>query len=727
MTFVTQRQNIKSMLAPGAKFNIYENYYEGTVYNSDTPDETDLFEPEVSEVAWQQKGRAYKLGTLELWRSSTWVPPPDWPHVTFATDQSQFGVELTLEELVRIIQQADADSEEQLPRLKLAKFRDVRGKNGSQNAIFVDAKLEAISGIACKYDSGLSLPEVQEAFQLAGLKSLLFTAPGHTAAAPKLRLLMPTSKPLPPKAHARLATRLNNLLGDDISILGLSELYTFGCVADNPEHDATFTKGDCIDQRHNLDDPTDPTEANRYDGGAGNGAASNAGSSGSSATAKSNSGGTVSTPPRKPEPVVAKLKPLILELAEKLWGDHCASDGKTVTFKGGTIVVDLAKQNWFDFAHGKGGTIRELTQEAKQQGQQQQDVTFPLIDIRAWHGKSSPPRDWVVVNRVPVEVVTGLYGDGGVGKTILLLQLAVCIVLGKDWLGAKVPVSGAVLIMCCEDNKDELWRRLEKIIAYYKTDFMTLWERGFRIGTYAGKDAMMAYFERGVMKTTMIWDATYKQAKAIPNLRFVGIDNAADVFAGNEIDRREVRQFITKLHGLAIEFCGGVMLTAHPSLTGMNTGTGTSGSTGWSNAFRSRMYFNKGKKKKEEEDDGPPDKNDEDYRELEVMKLNYGREGEIVPLRWFDGKFIPENEGVGFVTEEGEPEEPQDPSAIERAEEEDFLTRLDEFEQSGRVVSYKPRANNYAPTAFSDGSKRRYRMYQKAMGRGCSRSRGYAT
>jgi RecA-family ATPase len=409
------------------------------------------------------------------------------------------------------------------------------------------------------------------------------------------------------------------------------------------------------------------------------------------------SGAAIATPPSKPEPITSKVKPLIIRLAEQVWGSPYAGDGKTVAFKDGNVVVDVGKNVWFDFEHNIGGSIRELIQETKQQGQQQ-DTAFPLIDIRAWHGKWSPPRDWAVVNRVPVEAVSGLYGDGGVGKTILLLQLAVCIALGIDWLGAKVPVSGAVLIMCCEDNVNELWRRLEKIVEYYDTDFVTLWDCGFRIGTYAGKDAMMAYFEQGIMKTTVIWDAIYKQAKAIPNLRFIGIDNAADVFAGNEIDRRQVRQFITKLHGLAIEIIGAVMLTAHPSLTGMNTGTGTSGSTGWNNAFRSRMYFRK--EKQDKDNDGEIDK---DYRELEVMKINYAAEGEVVELRWQDGVFVPAFARVEFVDE---PSDPPDPSATKRAEDEEFLMRLDEFEQAGRPVSDKPKAGNYAPVAFAKAATR---------------------
>jgi hypothetical protein len=50
---------------------------------------------------------------------------------------------------------------------------------------------------------------------------------------------------------------------------------------------------------------------------------------------------------------------------------------------------------------------------------------------------------------------------------------------------------------------------------------------------------------------------------------------------------------------------------------------------------RSRMYFRKQKKEKDD------DEIDKDYRELEVMKINYAAEGEIVELRWQDGKFVP--------------------------------------------------------------------------------------
>jgi RecA-family ATPase len=46
--------------------------------------------------------------------------------------------------------------------------------------------------------------------------------------------------------------------------------------------------------------------------------------------------------------------------------------------------------------------------------------------------------------------------------------------------------------------------------------------------------------------------------------RFIGIDNAADVYTGNENDRAQVRKFLTMLRKLAIEASSTVVLTSRP-------------------------------------------------------------------------------------------------------------------------------------------------------------------
>ena len=63
------------------------------------------------------------------------------------------------------------------------------------------------------------------------------------------------------------------------------------------------------------------------------------------------------------------------------------------------------------------------------------------------------------------------------------------------------------------------------------------------------------------------------------------------MYPANENDRAKVRQFVGILRGLALRQRCAVMLLGHPSLTGLNTGTGTSGSTAWNNSVRSRLYL----------------------------------------------------------------------------------------------------------------------------------------
>src|SRR4029078_8590082 len=87
-------------------------------------------------------------------------------------------------------------------------------------------------------------------------------------------------------------------------------------------------------------------------------------------------------------------------------------------------------------------------------------------------------------------------------------------------------------------------------------------------------------------------------------------------------DRSQPRQFITMQKALAIESGAAVILARHPSLTGMTSGSGLSGSTAWHDGPRARMYFKT----------APGD--DPGLRVLEVKKSNYGPITENILLRW---------------------------------------------------------------------------------------------
>jgi RecA-family ATPase len=114
---------------------------------------------------------------------------------------------------------------------------------------------------------------------------------------------------------------------------------------------------------------------------------------------------------------------------------------------------------------------------------------------------------------------------------------------------------------------------------------------------------------------------------------FTTLDVLADMFAGDENVRAQVRQFVNLLKRLARKHDCAILLLSHPSLTGMNTGSGLSGNTGWHNAGSSRIYFQTPKT----ENGATLNKN---ARTFQGMKSNYGERGGKFDVEWKNGVFV---------------------------------------------------------------------------------------
>jgi RecA-family ATPase len=321
----------------------------------------------------------------------------------------------------------------------------------------------------------------------------------------------------------------------------------------------------------------------------------------------------------------------------------------------------------------------DLDEAEKRQTEDRETSPLPLVRVSAWQGIPVPRRRWLVPHRIPLPNVTMLSGDGGAGKTTITLQLCVATVRGTDWLGSPIEEPGPTIFFTAEEEGDEIHRRLAAIIEHQGVAFGELHDL-YRLCLPGADVVLGAPDPSGFIRPTQLFASLVKAASKIrPSL--IAIEAAADVFAGNENDRVQVRQFIAILRRLAIESGAAVLLIAHPSLSGMMNGKGTSGSTAWNNSVRSRLYFTSGKEK--DDDAGP------DVRELKVVKANYGPEGEVVRLRWQRGLFVP-------VTSPSTVQQ----AAAEATAENIFLQCLDLKRGQGIEVVHTP-GNSYAPAVFA--------------------------
>jgi RecA-family ATPase len=311
-----------------------------------------------------------------------------------------------------------------------------------------------------------------------------------------------------------------------------------------------------------------------------------------------------------------------------------------------------------------------------------------------------PERRWIVTDLVPEANVTMLGGDGGVGKSLFALQLLVACALGKPWVGRGVRHCRVVGVFC-EDDRDELHMRLADVLRHYGAKWADL--ENLRLVSRVGLDNLLLTFpdQWAPGEPTALYGRVSNLVRD-HGAELLVLDSLHDFFGGNENSRPHARQFINVLRSIALQMRGGVLITAHPSLAGRNTGTGEAGSTGWSNTVRSRLYLTRPKT----EENAPPDHN---ARTLRRMKANYAGMGDEIKLRWRDGVLWPDGPAVGVL------------GTIERRSAEMiFLDNLRRLVAGGTRLASSKHADTYAPKLIAklpEAEGRSWRELEAAMWR----------
>lgn len=320
-----------------------------------------------------------------------------------------------------------------------------------------------------------------------------------------------------------------------------------------------------------------------------------------------------------------------------------------------------------------------------------------IVHAGRFRSSEPPPREWLVIGWLPANEVSMLGADGGTGKTTLALQLHVACETGGLWLGKEVLDCPSLYY-----GGEEPWAELHLRYKDVARPVLLSPIHDFEMISVADHEdpALIEIGESGKPEPTamLAWLEAFVKAKGI---RLVILDAAADVCAINENDRTQVRRAVAILRGFAIRNRCAILLLAHPSVEGMRSGRGYSGSTHWNNAVRARMYFTTPATDEGEEID-------QDARILSLEKANRARKGQKLNLRWLDGRFVLD-----------ETNSLESHAALVQAKE-TFIAILKRLQSQGRGkgVGVSAKASNYAPRLFEklpDAQGIKAKMFEKAM------------
>ena len=304
-----------------------------------------------------------------------------------------------------------------------------------------------------------------------------------------------------------------------------------------------------------------------------------------------------------------------------------------------------------------------------------------MFSAAEFAGRAIKPRPMLVPGFIPGNQVASIDGDCGAGKSTIGIQLCASAASGQPWLGQTVK-RGPAIYLASEDDKDEIQCRLEEICVDLKIGLHNVAD--MKIWPLATEDpALFIPGHNDTLQPTARWAQLQAHVDRVKPVVLV-LDSRADVFGGNEISRAQTRGFIAMLRKMAVSQGVAVVLLGHPSVSGMASGSGSSGSTHWRNAVRAGLYL----KYAEDRDANP------NLRVLELVKANYSATGLSLTIRWSAGAFVFEEGGVSTK-----------PKLAASAVDETFMRLLVEYSAQGRPLSDLG-GRNYAPALFAKDPER---------------------
>ena len=269
--------------------------------------------------------------------------------------------------------------------------------------------------------------------------------------------------------------------------------------------------------------------------------------------------------------------------------------------------------------------------------------TATPLRVTTWGSATPEPRQWLIDDKLPAARVGLLTGEGGAGKSRLMLQFAAGVASGGDqgaWisstspsagpmmrLGNAVPPDGAhVVFASWEDEHQEFYRRLHQISGNAAPWVTPERLQKLHIVNLVGEGPVWAPPQGRHISTMAELTTTGERVRRLceqVDARLLILDPLAAAYAADENARGLVRAFVSHWDAWAQANDCAVMLLAHPP---KSAGLTYAGSTDWQGAVRALWTLQPETTKAE--DPAPR------AWKLEFIKGNYGPRPEPIGLHW---------------------------------------------------------------------------------------------
>lgn len=278
--------------------------------------------------------------------------------------------------------------------------------------------------------------------------------------------------------------------------------------------------------------------------------------------------------------------------------------------------------------------------------------TVPLFDIvDAQIGEflhtTPPPQRWVFEGVLPLGIVAALVAQGGVGKSQWLMQAGFSVATGIPLAGYwPVGEVGTVLMLCAEDSRKEIHRRVHRIQQQIGSSLSPALKKQledrFLIRSMTGKDALLTQVTKsGEVVRSALTEQLLLTAQQAKDLKLIILDPASRFRGGDENSNLHATRFVQALEYLALSTGATVLIAHHTGKgstnskeTNQDASRGASALTDgirWQMALTSLTSTSKGYK-------GLPVNTRHLYMEAKLVKTNYtAPQPEVLLLRGDDG------------------------------------------------------------------------------------------